>query len=1179
MRTNLRASRSNPSPALLAALGLTGTLLGLAGCGGSETASPGTNQPTNQDFIVNGVNVVNGAVWKLNRPIDVVFNGSVDFSTVNSNTIQITDTTGIPALGTYTLIAANTVRFQPLCPTNATYTNGGLQQNRVYYLVIVGSNTSAVTVRDTAGNPVETGITVTFQTPSSNDPVNLFVDQVAGPPAVLIRGLGGVPLDSTSVTYVEIGGDPNNREYLRLNPVTQQGELFPFGSILVPLNLYSRIEEQFSVVLQFNQPVNASAENVSANRIRFEYRNAASGLWFALPSQVELLDNCTAIGASVRVTPLGLVPQGAELRINVRDGFEDLTGDAVQADLTSFVRVTSETVDTPGTADPTEGADEILEAFTFGGGGINSGEDPLADSTKPRASWGDGVVQPSFAFAGTGGPQGTFDWVVRAGQTVLLDTAADQIRGGPGGVETTVQTVINGVIDVRNFTVETGGTLLFAGPNTVTILASGNVLINGLVSANGGDNPGVKTLNTTNQPEPGAPGGAGGGTGGTGSFLTAQSTPRGGPGAGAFQRQGFGGGGGETSYAPGNLSQRRGAGGGGGRLGKDTRYVAPGGEFVRCQTLIGFDAEPGFPGGAGGTGAVSQTTRAQGGVMGPFPFFDQTDENDHFGIMRTAPVVVGGQVTVPSRIILGELTKVWAGAGGGAGGDAVTGNQFPITPFNIGGDEKGSGGGGGAGGIQILSIGEIRVGLTGRLTADGGYGGAGENTYLFDRVGGGGGGGSGGHIVLSSANSISILAEAPEGTANVQALPFYTDGTANPRHPARPISALGGQGGAGQDDKCGANATGARDWKIDAIPQSAFEGLMTIPPWGNTTGNNNFLQCNSASPTDPIGTVPGGGGDGGPGIIQLHASNLNTQILFPNSPGDYGTGEDVTFSCSPPPLGWIRPTVPPDQMIPFFGDESEANSKWIALGQARRNPNGSTNLLTFSFGGTDLSSPTPSAQGVVLRDGTTVDDLDPVIPYAGITNGQTTVPFITGGNMVTLDASGLDDLYKKNTALVRNFTLRLRDATAPSEYFDFVVLDAEFSVANDQLIVTVDPQGTNLVDTVLVLNPNGEIGLIPNFFQIISAGIPNNYPINTSVRITFDATIVDPATGLPNQDAAYSITQNAGELTPDITDLNAANWDFVRFRVEFDLDADGTTGIDLSAPRPAVDYLRMPFRF
>ena len=182
--------------------------------------------------------------------------------------------------------------------------------------------------------------------------------------------------------------------------------------------------------------------------------------------------------------------------------------------------------------------------------------------------------------------------------------------------------------------------------------------------------------------------------------------------------------------------------------------------------------------------------------MGPFPFFDQTDENDHYGIMRTAPVVVGGQVTEPSRIIIGELSKVWAGAGGGAGGDASNANQFPVTPFNIGGDEKGSAGGGGAGGIQILSIGEIRIGPTGASRQTVASAAQERTPTFFDRVGGGGGGGSGGHIVLSSANSVVVEAEAVEGSAFNQALPFYTDSPAQLRHPARPLSAMGGQGGA-----------------------------------------------------------------------------------------------------------------------------------------------------------------------------------------------------------------------------------------------------------------------------------------------------------------------------------------------------------------------------------------------
>jgi len=1168
--------------AFLSVLGMLGAALTLTGCGSSD--SPGSSGPPvgNGDFIVQGTNIVSGSVWKLNRPIDVQFSEAVDFLSVNSNTIQIADTTGVPALGEFAQLSPTLIRFQPLCPTNEENTNGGFRQGRVYLLVIVGSDTSAVTVRSTAGEPVQTGITVTFQTPTSSDPVELFVDQVAGPPAVLVRGLGGVPLTSTDSSYIEFGGDPNNREYVALSLVTQTGRI----QSQVPLNLYSRIDEQFAVVLRFNQPINPSASNVSSNRIRFEFLNQMTSVWVELPSEVRLLENCTAIGSAVRVTPLGLVPQGAQLRINIRDGFQDLTGDSVPTDLVNFVRLDSEVVNTPGTVDPTEGADEIFEPFTIGGGGPDSREDLLADSVKPRATWGNGVVQPSFNFGGTGGPGGTFDWTVRSGQTIILDTSADQIRGGPGGVEQTTQTVINGVVDVRNMTVEAGGRLLFAGPNTVKILASGFVEIRGFVGVNGGDNPGVKTLNTTNQPEPGASGNAGGGTGGTASFLTSQSTPAGGAGFGAFNRAGFGGGGGESGYSTGGIAARRAAGGGGGRLGQDTRYVAPAGQFVRCQSLIGFDAEPGFNGGCTGTGAVSQTARAQGGAMAPFPFLDQFDDNNFFGVMRTAPVLgAGGAVITPSRLIIGELTRVWAGSGGGGGGDAASASSFPATPFNPGGDEKGSGGGGGAGGIQILAIGEIRILETGELRAEGGYGGAGENSIFFDRIGGGGGGGAGGHIVLSSAARVVISAEAPQGTGFNQAAAFYTDNPSQLRHPFRPVSALGGQGGAGKDDQCGANASGARDWKVDAIPESAFEGFTDIPPLGNTQAapgggqtNQAFMACNNGSPCDPEGSVPGGGGDGGPGIIQLHATNLNTQIVFPLRLGLYGTGKDVTFSCAPPPLGWTRPTLVPNQMIPFFGDESEGISKWIALGQARRNPDGSTNQVSFTFGGTDLTPVLLSEQGIVRRDGNTVETLPPAIAFASIVPNQVAVPFLTGGNTVTFDATGLDELYKKNAALVRNFVVRLRNATTPTTFVDFRVLDATFDPVLNRLVATVNPQGSLLGDTVISLNPNGELGLIPNYFQLLTAGVQNAYPANTAVRFTFDATNRDPLTGLPSETARYSVTQNAGELTPDILDLNATNWDFVRFRVEFDLDA-AATGVNLSAPRPSVDFLRLPFRF
>ena len=243
---------------------------------------------------------------------------------------------------------------------------------------------------------------------------------------------------------------------------------------------------------------------------------------------------------------------------------------------------------------------------------------------------------------------------------------------------------MNGIVDVRNLLVPASSSIVIQGPNTATILATGTVNILGAITVSGTSSKGVGTLNTANLPEPGAAGNGGGGTGGTGSFLTNQSTPRGGRGFGAFNQPNGGGQGGETSYYAGVTEYRRGAGGGGGTFGADYyyRWVGSPNDLVRCQELIGFDGEPGFAGGPDpGRGAESQTMRAQGGDLGPRPFIDEDDENDFFGTMKT----------IDGRLIRGELDTLWAGAGGGAGGDAVNSASFPLTPFTAVGDEKGSG--------------------------------------------------------------------------------------------------------------------------------------------------------------------------------------------------------------------------------------------------------------------------------------------------------------------------------------------------------------------------------------------------------------------------------------------------------------------------------------------------------
>ncbi|MEM6675506.1 MAG: hypothetical protein AAF726_21835, partial [Planctomycetota bacterium] len=732
-------------------------------------------------FVVESVSVTDGGLWQLNRPIDLAFNADVDFTTVSASTIRITESDGAPAVGAFSLLSPRVVRFQPRCPIDGDGEPGLDAASRYTLDVPDTSSAGAVTVLSTAGQTLGKGASVDFTTPDSTDPMVLFSDGAPGPPRVLVRGRDGEPADSRRASFIEFGDGTS--EFLSFDPSTQTGAI----SGPVPPNLYSRVETRFALILRFDQPISASASNLSRDRIGLEYSYDQS-TWTPLPSTLAVLENCGEVGASVRLAPAGIAPQGASVRAVVGAGFADITGDAVTADITDAAVLHVDVVD-PGDADPADGSDELLEAFSVGGDGPGSLEDTAFPTAKARARWSTssnpGTLEPAVDPRLDGGPGGDFDWVVRSGQTIILNTAFDTIVGGPGGFPTMTQPIVNGVIQVDDLLVEAGGLLLIVGPNPCTILATGDVTIEGAVRLGGGDSQGVNTLNTTNFPEFGASGQAGGGDGGTGSPLTDASSPKGGDGLGAFQVPGGGGEGGETGFAPPGAcgdENRRGAGGGGGRLGPDVRYEwtmgAP--TFVRCQTLTGLDAEPGFTGSPEGTGAISGDAPARGGRVGRSPFQDDRDDNDFFG----------AKLTPDGELVTGELTGIWAGAGGGGGGDSSETATFPMTPFSPLGDEKGAGGGGGGGGLLVLATGDIVLGASGSIAADGGDGGAGENMIFFDRVGGGSGGGSGGHIVLSSAESIVIVAEASGPSVG----DFYLDDPNAPVHERRPLSARGGQG-------------------------------------------------------------------------------------------------------------------------------------------------------------------------------------------------------------------------------------------------------------------------------------------------------------------------------------------------------------------------------------------------
>ena len=89
-------------------------------------------------------------------------------------------------------------------------------------------------------------------------------------------------------------------------------------------------------------------------------------------------------------------------------------------------------------------SDEIHETFDFGGDDALSFQDTDVVFDAPVGEWGGGRLSAAFAFDGTGGPNGDFDWVIRTGESFLFDTTHTAIVGGPNGVPTTTLNAVNG---------------------------------------------------------------------------------------------------------------------------------------------------------------------------------------------------------------------------------------------------------------------------------------------------------------------------------------------------------------------------------------------------------------------------------------------------------------------------------------------------------------------------------------------------------------------------------------------------------------------------------------------------------------------------------------------------------------------------------------------------------------
>ena len=159
----------------------------MAGCSGSDGGSSGS---TSMDLLA--INVEDGATWQINRAIEFEFSSPIDFDTVNPNTIEISQVNGQGTVGEFYMDQSNPnkIYWQPVCPTEADYSDAGLLPSTQYRIFVRGANTSPLTLTATTGEQLGEGRTINFETKNAGDLAELFFDGVPGPPVPLVRPPG-----------------------------------------------------------------------------------------------------------------------------------------------------------------------------------------------------------------------------------------------------------------------------------------------------------------------------------------------------------------------------------------------------------------------------------------------------------------------------------------------------------------------------------------------------------------------------------------------------------------------------------------------------------------------------------------------------------------------------------------------------------------------------------------------------------------------------------------------------------------------------------------------------------------------------------------------------------------------------------------------------------------------------
>ncbi|MCA8953869.1 MAG: hypothetical protein KDE27_30435 [Planctomycetes bacterium] len=402
---------------------------------------------------------------------------------------------------------------------------------------------------------------------------------------------------------------------------------------------------------------------------------------------------------------------------------------------------------------------------------------------------------------------------------VVLNTDFTQITPAQG----LPYNVAGGVFVFRDVRIRQGVRVRGVGSNPMVWIVTGQFVVEGELSVDGGDGEKASLLQAANIPALGGLGGAAGGRGGNGSPSAISRSVFGEDGFGPFTMAGVGGGGGRIACLAGLM---RGSGGGGGAFTTvgDPFYLTSAGPGTSFQQQLGI-------GGQGGLGVSGSANRSLlGGRAGLPPFNDSRDDNDFVGI---------GVDLSSGQPVFGELSFLQGGQGGGGGGDmSFNANCSTNDPF-FANDARGGGGGGGGGCLIIVAQGAIVIGPAGHITANGGDGGGGEQAGSSNQ-GGGGGGGSGGMLVLASRTAVALHVKGETYANNDYDFSLSADGG---------VCTTGSFGSpfiAGKYPPNGQPNSPAYGSYYDAAPLGGFGGMGVIEivtPFGtNADGTNTILD-------------------------------------------------------------------------------------------------------------------------------------------------------------------------------------------------------------------------------------------------------------------------------------------------------------------------------------------------